>query len=308
MLLTRSPLARAGRAGLLRALALATCHLPLPAHTQDPADMPTVKRSPAARITPLDEDALSDNTVQLLRAMVGHLLFLSDEQVQGAARIVAGPPGRVLFGTGDRIYAAGTDLATPTAAQGEQRLRIFRVAGPLKDPQTGAVLGQETLFLGNAVWAGAAGMLPDTGDADKAQPQVPASLDIVSSQREIMAGDRVLVTQIEPPEAIRPHRPTQAVSARVVRLHGTEQQQAAQHQIVAINKGKQDGIETGHLLTILSRPAKTPDKKDPPGEGGQLPPQRNGTALIFSTAARFSYALITESKEGVREGDALTGP
>ncbi|NBX05252.1 MAG: hypothetical protein EBR18_03960 [Betaproteobacteria bacterium] len=308
MPLTRSPLAAPGRAVLLNVLILAAWCLPLQTHAQDPAPMPTVKLSPAARITPLDEEALSDNTLKLLRAMVGQLVFLSEEQVQGAARIVAGPPGRVLFGAGDRIYAADADFAEHTPPLREQRLRIFREAGPLKDPQTGAVLGQETLFLGNAVWVSGAGLMPDTDGADKAQLRVPASLDIVSSQREIMVGDRVLVAQTEPPDTIRPHWPSQPVSARVVRLYGMGQQEATQHQIITINKGRLDGIETGHLLNIMLRQAKIRDKKNPPGESLQLPPQRNGTALVFSTFERFAYALITESQEGVREGDVLTGP
>ncbi len=308
MLLTRSPLANAGRAALLNALALAALCLTLPTRAQDQAPIPTVKLSPTARITPLDEESLSDSTLKLLRAMVGQLLFLSDAQVQGAARIIAGPQGRVLFGTGDRIYAAGTDFTEQTAPPREQRLRIFREAGPLKDPQTGAVLGHETLFLGNAVWVNGAGLLPDTEGADKAQGRVPASLDIVSNQREIMVGDRVLVAQIEPPDAIRPHRPSQPVSALVLRLYGMGQQQASQHQIITINKGRQDGIETGHVLNIVARQPKIQDKKDSPGDSWQLPPQRNGTALVFSSFERISYALITESQEGVREGDVLAGP
>ncbi len=308
MLLTRSPLANAGRAALLNALALAALCLTLPTRAQDQAPIPTVKLSPTARITPLDEESLSDSTLKLLRAMVGQLLFLSDAQVQGAARIIAGPQGRVLFGTGDRIYAAGTDFTEQTAPPREQRLRIFREAGPLKDPQTGAVLGHETLFLGNAVWVNGAGLLPDTEGADKAQGRVPASLDIVSNQREIMVGDRVLVAQIEPPDAIRPHRPSQPVSALVLRLYGMGQQQASQHQIITINKGRQDGIETGHVLNIVARQPKIQDKKVSPGDSWQLPPQRNGTALVFSSFERISYALITESQEGVREGDVLAGP
>lgn len=308
MLLTRSPLANAGRAALVNALALAALCLPLPIRAQDPAPIPTVKLSPTARITPLDEESLSDSTIKLVRAMVGQLLFLSDAQVQGAARIIAGPQGRVLFGTGDRIYAAGTDLSEPSAPLREQRLRLFREAGPLKDPRTGTVLGHEALFLGNAVWVSGAGLLPDTEGADKAQGRVPASLDIVSSQREIMVGDRVLVAQTEPPEAIRPHRPNQPVSARVVRLYGMGQQQASQHQIITINKGRQDGIETGHLLTILARQPKIQDMKDSSGESWELPRQRNGTALVFSSFEHISYALITESQEGVREGDVLAGP
>jgi len=308
MLLTRSPLANAGRAGLLNVLALAALCLPLPTRAQDPAPISTIKLSPAVRITPLEEEALSDSTLKLLHAMVGQPMALSKGQVQGAARIIAGPKDRVVFGAGDRIHVAGTDFVGQAPPQRDQRLRIFRDAGPLKDPETGAVLGQETQFLGNAIWVSASDLRPDTAGAENSSVRVPASLDIVSSQQEIKVGDRVLMAQLEPPETIRPHRPTQAVNARVLRLYGLDQKQASQNQIIAINKGRSDGIETGHLLSIVSRPTTVRDVGDPLGEAWLLPLERRGTVLVFLTSERFSYALISESLEGVQVGDFLAGP
>jgi len=308
MIRTLLSLADTGRAALLTALALAGLCLPLGNFAQVPAPLPTVKLSPVARITLLEEEGLSESTRKFLRAIVGQPMALSEDQIQGAARIIAGPPGRVVFGTGDRIYATGTDFAGQAQPRRGQRMRIFREAGPLKDPQTGAVLGQETHYLGHAIWVSGGGLQPDTAGAENSNVRVLASLDIMSSHQEIMVGDRVLMAQMEPPEAIRPHRPTQAVSARVLHLDSLGQQQASQNQIIAINKGRNDGIEIGHMLSIVSRPAKIRDAGDPLREGWLLPPERAGTVLVFLTFERFSYALIWESLDGVRVGDVLAGP
>ena len=138
--------------------------------------------------------------------------------------------------------------------------------------------------------------------------RVAATLDIVASEQEIMVGDRVLMTQIAPPEPIRPRWPSQAIQARVMGLYGTGQLEASQNQIISINQGRSHGVEVGHLLNILSRPATARDKTDPLKESWQLPQKRTGTALVFLTYERMAYALLTEVQEGVRVGDALAGP
>jgi hypothetical protein len=98
-----------------------------------------------------------------------------------------------------------------------------------------------------------------------------------------MVGDHVLMTQIAPPEPIRPHWPSQAIQASVLGLYGTAQQQASQNQIISINQGRNNGLEVGHLLNILSRPAITADVHDPLRERWHLPQERTGTALVFLT-------------------------
>lgn len=308
MLLTRIPSVQASHAAVRHAMVLGCLCLPLAVLAQEPEPLPTVKRSPAIRVTPLDETRLSDNAHKLVRALVGQSMALSEDQIQGAARIIAGPRGRVLFGTGDRIYAVGTDFAGQAAPQRGQRLRIFRATGPLKDPGTGAVLGQETQFLGDAVWVSGVGLRPESDGPNTSDVRVPASLDIVSSEREITAGDRVLMAPMEPPEELRPHWPAQPVNARVLRLYGLGQQQASQNQVITINKGRNEGIEVGHLLSLVTPATKVRDTGDPIQEAWLLPRERSGTVLVFSVFERFSYALISESADSVRVGDSLVGP
>lgn len=294
------------------ALAAPTLCLPLLATAQvaqeDALDIPTVKISPVARITPLDEAPLSDKTLKLLQAMVRQPLVLSDTQVSESARIIAGSDKRVMFGAGDRVYAVGADYPGQALPVRGQRLRIFRELRPLKDPQTTEILGHEAHLVGSASWVQSSGLAADKVNPELGATRVAATLDIVSSEQEIMVGDRVLMTQIAPPEPIRPRLPSQAIQARVLGLYGTGQREASQNQIISINQGRSHGVEVGHLLNILSRPATARDKTDPLKESWQLPQQRTGTALVFLTYERMAYALLTEVTEGVRVGDALAGP
>ena len=294
------------------ALAAPALCLPLLATAQvaqeDALDIPTVKISPVARITPLDEAPLSDKTLKLLQAMVRQPLVLSDTQVSESARIIAGSDKRVMFGAGDRVYAVGADYPGQALPVRGQRLRIFRELRPLKDPQTTEILGYEAHIVGSASWVQSSGLAADKVNPELGATRVAATLDIVSSEQEIMVGDRVLMTQIAPPEPIRPRLPSQAIQARVLGLYGPGQREASQNQIISINQGRSQGVEVGHLLTILSRPATARDKTDPLKESWQLPQQRTGTALVFLTCERMAYALLTEVTEGVRVGDALAGP
>jgi len=294
------------------ALAASTLCLPLLATAQVAqeavSDIPTVKISPVARITPLDEVPLSDKTLKLLQAMVRQPVVLSDAQVNESARIIAGADKRVMFGAGDRVYAVGADYPGQALPVRGQRLRIFRELRPLKDPQTAEVLGYEAHILGSASWVQSSGLAGNKENHEAGTMRVAATLDIVASEQEIMVGDRVLMTQIAPPEPVRPRPPSQAIQARIMGLYGTGQLEASQNQIISINQGRSHGVEVGHLLTILSRPASARDKTDPLKESWQLPQKRTGTALVFLTYERMAYALLTEVQEGVRVGDALAGP
>lgn len=294
------------------ALAASTLCLPLLATAQVAQeavlDIPTVKISPVARITPLDEVPLSDKTLKLLQAMVRQPVVLSDAQVNESARIIAGSDKRVMFGAGDRVYAVGADYPGQALPVRGQRLRVFRELQPLKDPQTAEVLGYEAHILGSASWVQSSGLAGNKENPEAGTMRVAATLDIVASEQEIMVGDHVLMTQIAPPEPIRPRPPSQAIQARVMGLYGTGQLEASQNQIISINQGRSHGVEVGHLLNILSRPATARDKTDPLKESWQLPQKRTGTALVFLTYERMAYALLTEVQEGVRVGDALAGP
>ena len=137
---------------------------------------------------------------------------------------------------------------------------------------------------------------------------VPATIDITSTKEEIRTGDRLLP---EPPRQMVnyvPRAPAMAVDARVVSIYGSAVANAAQSQVVAINRGERDGIESGHVLALLTGGARQVDKTDTTRPVMQLPDERNGLLMVFRTFDRVSYGLILDITTGVRVGDKLVNP
>ncbi|MFP5406919.1 MAG: peptidoglycan-binding protein, partial [Gammaproteobacteria bacterium] len=95
---------------------------------------------------------------------------------------------------------------------------------------------------------------------------------------------------------------------RIVSVYGSAVVNAAQNQVVAINRGTRDGIESGHVLAILSDGGRVVDKSDPARALIRLPVERNGLLMVFRPFERVSYALIVQTVMGVKVGDRLVNP
>jgi hypothetical protein len=187
--------------------------------------------------------------------------------------------------------------------------RLFRNATPLKDPITGVVLGYEAQYIGKATLARSEGSQSSTNAKGEIRSEiVPATIDIVDAKEEIRVGDRLLP---EPPQTFQsyvPHAPSSPVDARIVSVYGSAVVNAAQNQVVAINKGTQDGMESGHVLAILKDGNRLIDKTDLTKPQIKLPDERNGLLMVFRTFDRVSYGLILDITTGVKVGDHLVNP
>jgi hypothetical protein len=98
------------------------------------------------------------------------------------------------------------------------------------------------------------------------------------------------------------------VDARIVSVYGSAVVNASQNQVVAINKGTQDGMESGHVLTILKDGGRLIDKTDITKPEIKLPDERNGLLMVFRTFDRVSYGLVLDITSGVKVGDHLVNP
>ena len=138
---------------------------------------------------------------------------------------------------------------------------------------------------------------------------VAATLDIVKSKEDIRVGDRLLP---EPPREWRsftPHAPDLPIDARVINVYNsTDMRFAGGNQIVAINKGLRDGVESGQVLAVLSSGNRIVDRTEGGRERVQLPDERNGIGMVFRVFERVSYVLLIETKKEVKAGDKLTNP
>ncbi|CAM5779009.1 LysM peptidoglycan-binding domain-containing protein [Ottowia pentelensis] len=292
----------------------------------------TVHVSPRNRVEMLDANPLPTLQAHLIEPFLSEPLVVDQlETFERAPRLVAlRDRDRVLVVKGDRAYALGPDDAPLVKGAGHpNEYRVFRTAKPLKDPVTGEILGYEGQYVGRVDLArsqGAteevleavnAGKLPASGNVDPVTEgddggprhvAIPATVDVVANKEEMRAGDRLLP---EPPRQYRnyvPHAPAQPVEARVVSVYGDAVRYAGNNQVVTINKGERDGMQSGTVLALLSTGPRVVDKTSSRREPIQLPDERNGLGMVFRTFDRVSYVLVMEVSNPVQVGDKLVNP
>lgn len=274
-------------------------------------ELETVRLSPRTRSESVSDMALPTLKPHLIEPFLVEPLVVEAATLEQAPRIIATVDDRVLMTTGDRAYARG-EAADPLRAEpGEPRIyRIVRQAVPLKDPLTKEVLGYEALYVGKAeLIRGEATEETADGKGGIVSEYVPATVDIMSAKEEIRAGDRLLPEPARAFMSYTPHAPNIDVDARVVSIYGSGAVvNAAQNQVIAINLGEQDGMQAGDVLNLMTQGARIKDTTDSSRPMIKLPSESNGTAIVFRTFERVSYALILDVLTTVRVGDRLVNP
>ncbi len=273
----------------------------------------TVRVSPRTRITGLVDTSIPTLPPHLIEPFLNEAILVEDAAIlENAPRIVAVPEDRVLLTRGDRAYARGM-TGTPLVEQpgtDSHRLRVFRNAVPLRDPQTREVLGYEAKYLGGAELARGEGVeqVASRG-GDTSSLLVPATIDITRAKEEIRVGDRLLPEPERFLASYVPRAPSQPVDGAIVSVYGDAVALVGQNQVVVINRGASHGVEPGHVLAINKTGRQVLDRsKD--GERAQLklPDERNGIMMVFRTFNRLSYALVLEITEPVSVGDRVGNP
>lgn len=277
----------------------------------DEAPIDTVRLSPRTRYESLASDALPTLKSHLIEPFLAEPVILSDEGLKAAPRIVATQEDRVLLTRGDRAYARGQGDAVLLDEPGKKQkaYRVFRNATPLKDPVTGEVLGYEAQYVGKALLVRSESTQEATGKDGKPRTDiVPATIDIVAAKEEMRVGDRLLPEPERQLQSYVPHAPQGKMDARIVSVYGSAVVNAGQNQVVVINRGTADGVESGHVMAILKDGARLVDKTDDARAELKLPDERNGLLMVFRTFDKLSYGLVLEITDGVKVGDRLVNP
>jgi nucleoid-associated protein YgaU len=279
------------------------------ARSGDDGTPDTVRVTPRTRYETLGDLALPALRTRVIEAFLAEPLIVDEAGLKAAPRIVSTQENRVLLTQGDRAYARGTTAPLIDDQPSAQQFRIFREAVALKDPGTGEVLGYEAHYVGKAALARSEGTTEVEGEKGAMSTAiVPATIDITSAKEEIRVGDRMLPEPAREINTYIPRAPKVPVSARIVSVYGNAVANAGQNQVVAISRGKQDGMEPGEVLAILKDGARVVDKSDDAKPLMKLPDERNGLLMVFKTFDRVSYALILEITDSVRVGDRLVNP
>ena len=240
---------------------------------------PTVYSKPIQQVVP----SIPPNAIE---PFISQPLVIEDGELNTGVKIVAMQEDRMLVGTGDSFYASGI----PDAAV--EKWHVFRKGKPLKDPGTGKMIAYEAFFLGNARLV---------------KPGEPALLRVSLAKEEIARGDRLIPAP--EPEIISyvPHRPEQDVSARVLGIYGGLREGGA-NSVVALNVGKNDGMEIGHVVALYRKRVSLDVDDSGRRTSTPVPDERYGLAFVFRVFNGVSYALVVESSKAVIVGDTARNP
>lgn len=223
-------------------------------------------------------------------------LVIEEGELDSAPRIVATQENRMYVGVGNLFYAK---------AEGSAKLwNIYRPGRALKDPDNDEVIGHEAVYLGSArqVAQGKDGRV--------------SSFEVVTSRVEIGTSDRLVPAPRVEMISYVPHAPAAQIKGRVISIYGGVGE-AGRYSIVALTRGKQDGLEVGHVLALyragkevtnrldLSNMKKMTEESD---ETYQLPDERYGLVFVFRVFDRVSYALVMNASRPLKPGDVVRTP
>ncbi|WP_136413744.1 LysM peptidoglycan-binding domain-containing protein [Herbaspirillum sp. ST 5-3] len=266
--------------------------------TADGRGVPTVRLEPQLRTEGLGQEAVPAIPSNAIEPFLSQPLVIAEDELDTAPRIIATQEGRVMLGKDDKAYVRG-ELGAGTSFQ------VFRPGTALKDPDTNKVIAHEAAYLGTIK------LERPAQAADEAHV-----FKVVSVKQEMGIGDRLLPVPPTPILNYVPHPPEHLVNARIVSVYGGVSQ-AGQNQIVAINRGKKDGMDLGTVLELYRYGKIVADRTDKGsfwafGSFGRpkvkLPDTQYGSLFIFRAFENISYGLVMQVTDTVQIGDIAKSP
>jgi hypothetical protein len=257
----------------------------------------TVKLSPQVREIMLDKP-IPTIPLDAIYPFLTRPLVVGEETLKNSPYIVASTDERLIAGGGDIIYARGLDDTMG------KNYSVFRGGKPYIDVDTEEVLGYEAIY---------------TGDAELMRMGDPAKLDLVSANREVRAGDRLLVIEDENYGAnFLPKAYEADLDGKIISVFDGLSQ-VGQYQIVVLNKGSNVLLEPGHVLSIYQAGNMIKDEVLASEESYfgsmeeyknrnasvTMPDEEAGIALVFKTFEKVSYAIVLKATRAIHVGDKV---
>jgi hypothetical protein len=260
--------------------------------------------SPQVRTEPLAR-AVRAIPHDLLMKFVGRPALLDKDDVKKRPYIVGIRDDHVVGTDQNEVYAK--ELGRPAVGT---RYTIIHAGEELRDPDDGDLLG----YIGH--YAGT-GSVIDTTSAAKGK-DLMTHLSVVDTGREILPGDKLFPANVEVGDDFILSAPkNEKLDGQVIAVVDGVYV-AGRFQVLAINRGKRDGLVPGNAVAIFQRGESVRDY----GAAGpvnwrvyatnydtvQLPKERSGTMLLFQVYDRMSYGLVVESTTVMRRGDYIKHP
>jgi LysM repeat protein len=267
--------------------------------------LPDQKLSPQIRVEPLLPAPVTSIDLGNLKHFLSQPLVVDEALMQSSGYVLTGPESRVYSAKGDAFYArglSGSNGNNGSNASNTNKYQIYRPGKPLRDPDTGAVIAYEAFYLGAAE-------VLKYGD--------PTHLKITESKEEIARGDRLMPFVRESPLTAVPRAPDGPIKARVMSSYNGVAY-AGSNMIVTLNKGRNSGLDVGHVLAVWRTGDRVIDPEiQPKGFWArvrndrtlvQLPDEQYGQVVVFRVFDKVAYALVVGTTLPVKIGDTVTQP
>lgn len=248
-------------------------------------DLPNVKLEPKIYVEP-QKKAIASIPYDLIRPYLAQPLVLNSQEIESLPHIVSAENDRVTLGAGDKIFVSGI-------RGGDQQVwHIYRPGDRLREIGSREVLGYEAVHTGSA-------RLLTAGE--------PSMLQITRSPIEVFRGDR-LVPEPEPQIiSYMPRVPEQLIRGQVLTIYGAAGY-AGRHSIISFSRGARDGVEVGHVFSLLRASRRVDDRINGYKQTFITPEQPTGQAFVFQVFDRVSYALVMSADDPVVPGDVVITP
>ncbi len=234
------------------------------------------------------ESAIPTIPYEDITAFLASGQILAKDEVEELPYIAAMAEGQLMAAAGDNVYVRGAGLDDGDA------YNVVNVGDELTDPDDDAVVGYHAIYV-------AAGEIRRTGD--------PATMFLTSSRREALRGDRLVTRDVQVPLNFQPRSPEVSVDGRIIAvLEGLSL--IGQYQVIVLNRGDDHGLAPGHVLGIWQSGEVVVDRhaNSMRDRKLRLPEERAGTAMVFHTYGRISYALVMEAISEMRVLDVVRSP
>ncbi len=243
----------------------------------------TIRLSPRIRTEALSSQAIPSISADRIAPFLRRPLVVEENTLDYAPEILGSSDDRVIISTGDKIY-----MLNMPVDQGRE-WQVFRSGKALIDPDNAnRILGYEASFLGDI----------DVTDFTKISTGI-----VTHSVREILKGDRLVPAIAANTNDYFPHAPAISMSGRIISVYDGVNE-IGENAVVALNKGRLDAIEPGHVLAVFRKT----QIRSHEGDWIEVPDERIGLVFVFRVFDRVAYALVVQSRQAIKVLDAVKTP
>lgn len=241
-----------------------------------------IKLSPQVRAEASLQNAIPSIPSNAIEPFLTQPLVVDKTSLANAPTLIGLPDDKVIIGPNETAYAKGLNEAKG------KNWQVYRTGKTFVDPDTDEELGIEAVYLGSV--------------EVKKFADVSTVL-VTEAKQEINIGDRLVPPDVSVSRNYLPRAPEGQIQARVISIYGGVSQ-GGQNTIVTLNKGRRDGLQSGHVLSLTKKGQMIKSE----GKSIALPDEQYGLLFVFRVFDKLSYALVMHTRLPVQLLDGAITP